>query len=285
MPIQNGKHMAKVAELIRQAWGAESEALTTLPETLCPTNLAQAYGIQHAVSERVGATGGWVVWGKDHSSRLACAPIPLAGIHPSPTQLWGRRSAPCRLVPGIGVRVGESLPDYDASFSDERIVATIGSCHAAVGVRQPRIVCDARRDDLTAVADGGGYASLVYSPDGTPWGDAGFLPGRVCTAAAGKEITAQGVEVGRDVIGALHWLAHEGSRWAGGLMVGHLVMVAAETGVAEVPPIASAKVSIDGLGSVELCFSSDATHPAPPSPPIRSPWLSWLKLSMRTSGQ
>ncbi len=125
--IRDGKDVAKAATLILQAWNDESKALTLLPEPLRPENLAQAYAIQHAVSEGLGAIGGWVVWSSPLAGGLACAPIPLACVHPSPAQLSSGRSALLRLVPGIGIRIGESLPDYDAPFSHERIVDAIGS--------------------------------------------------------------------------------------------------------------------------------------------------------------
>lgn len=284
MTIQHGKDIAKAAALILQAWSDERKALTTLPNSLRPGNLAQAYSIQHAVSEGLGAIGGWIVWRSPFATAFACAPLPLASIHPSPALLSGGRSTVRRLVPGIGVRIGKNLPDYDAPFGHERIVGAIGSCHAAIGVRQPRIVGDADGNDLITLADGDGYAFLIYNRDGTAWRDAGLQLGRVHAAIAGKEIAARSVEAGRNVIAALHWLAHEGSRWAGGLMVSHFVMVAAETEGVEVPPDAAAEVSIEGLGRVEVRFSCDTRRPVPPSRLSRSLWPSWLKPSMRTSG-
>lgn len=285
MTVQNGKDIAKAAALILQAWNDENEGLPAFPEPLRPGNLTQAYGIQHAVSEGLGAIGGWVVWPSSLAGGFACAPIPIAGIHPSPARLSGMRSTLHRLVPGIGIRIRKSLPDYDAPFSHDQIMAAVESGHVVIGVRKPRIAGDARCDDLTALADSGGYASLVYSPDGTPWRDAGLLLDRIRIAVAGKETAERSVDAGRDVIAALHWLAHEGSRWAGGLMVGHLIMVAAQTDEVEVSSDSMAEVSIGGLGSAKVCFSSDAKRPAPPSPYFRSLWPSWLRPSTRTSGQ
>lgn len=276
--IRDRKDVAEAATLILQAWNDESKAPPLLPEPLRPENLAQAYAIQHAVSEGLGAIGGWVVWSSPLAGGLACTPIPLACVHPSPARLSSGRPTLPRLVPGIGIRMGESLPDYDAPFSPERVADAIRSCQAAIGIRQPRIA----GDGLIALADGDGYAALVYSPDGPPWRDAGLLPGRVHIAITGKETAAPSMEIGHDDVAALHWLAHEGSRWAGGLMVGHLVMIVAKTEEIEVPPDAEAKVSIEGLGSVEVRFRSDTRRPTPSSLHLCRPWSTWLLSVMRS---
>ncbi len=257
MPIHTGKDIEQAATLILQAWRNPGKPLTKLPDPLRPANLAHAYGIQQAVSKELGAIGGWLIWQSPDRANLLCAPLPLASIHPSPMHLASVRWTYRRLGPKICLRIGASLPDYDAPYSRDRIIAAIESCHAAVEVRQPRFAGAGALDALTALADSVGYGCLVHCRQGVPWGDGVVLRHDLQVVVGNTEISARAMDPGYDVIEALRWLVNEGSRWAGGLMVGHLVAIAAGEDEIQAPRDLLVRVVTGGLGSIEVSFDSD----------------------------
>jgi 2-keto-4-pentenoate hydratase len=263
MTIESGKDMETAAELILQAWSNPAESLASLPEPLRPANLADAYGIQQALSRRLGTIGGWAIWDSDRLNSLLCAPLPLASIRLSPAHLVKEHWTYRRIVPRICVRVGASLPDYDAPYSRDRIIAAIESCHAGVEVRQPRFVEPGALDALTALADGDGYGCLVYDREGLAWRNADPLRGEVRILVGNTELPSRPIVKGWDVIDAVCWLANAASHWAGGLMVGHLVTVPTGAEEIDVPPDMPVRVVIGALGTVELEFGSGETRKRP----------------------
>ncbi len=277
MPIQTGKDIEQAAELLLRTWSDPNRPLTALPEPLRPANLAHAYGVQQAVSQRLGHIGGWIVWQSHAIGGLLCAPIPLASLHPSPARLASELWTCRRLVPRICLRIGASLPDYDAPYNRDRIIAAIECCHAAVEVRQPRFADASALDALTALADSVGYGCLVQGRQGTPWRGGVALHGDVRIVMGNTEMPARVVDAGLDVIEALRWLANDGTHWAGGLMVGHVVAIEAGTHEIQAPPDVPVRVIIDSLGSAEVRFN----HDKPRSRPAHRLLREWVRRWMR----
>ena len=184
--------MGKAADLLLQVWNDPNRKLGSLPDDFRPGNLAHAYRIQQAVSRGLGAIGGWTISRSEALDSLVCAPLPLASIHLSPTCLASGHWTYRRLVPRICFRLGACLPDYDAPYSDDRIIAAIESCHVAIEVRQPRFADAHALDALTALADSNGYRCLVYSRQGLSWQSTAPLHGE------GRIIVESRDDSGRD---------------------------------------------------------------------------------------
>jgi hypothetical protein len=267
--------MGKAADLLLQVWNDPNRKLGSLPDDLRPGNLAHAYGIQQAVSRGLGAIGGWTISRSEALDSLVCAPLPLASIHLSPTCLASGHWTYRRLVPRICFRLGACLPDYDAPYSDDRIIAAIESCHVAIEVRQPRFADAHALDAMTALADSNGYRCLVYSRQGLSWQSTAPLHGEGRIIVGSKTMPAGIMETSQETLGALRWLANHASRWAGGLMVGHLVTVAARTQEIDVPADVPIRVMVDGLGNVDMQFNSDERRVRPVDRNLRRFWTRW----------
>ncbi len=88
---------------------------------------------------------------------------------------------------------------------------------------------------------------------------------------------ARAVDAGLDVIEALRWLANDRARWAGGLMVGHVVAIEAGTDEIQAPPDVPVRVIIDGLGSAEVRFNHDEAR-SRPAPGLLCEWVRrWMR--------
>ena len=158
MAMPTGKDMGKAADLLLQVWNDPNKKLASLPDDLRPGNLAHAYGIQQAVSQGLGAIGGWTIWRSVALNSLVCAPLPLASIHPSPTCLASGHWTYRRLVPRICFRLGTCLPDYDApaTWSLLRLGRRKSRCRRMFRFRSSLSAEEAWTCSSTAMDDGSG---------------------------------------------------------------------------------------------------------------------------------
>ena len=273
--MRTAAEAGQAAALVLRAWGEPDKALSDLPEDLRPANLAHAYAIQQAVSRSLGAVGGWTIETAGAPALLTCTPIPLAAIRRGPTHFAGRQWTLRRVEARICVRIGSSLPDYDAPFGRDRVVAAIESCHAALMVQQPRITDPGALDPLTSLADSHGHACLVYGAHGSPWETVDLAGTQARMLLGEKEVTARTMQPNFDPVETLQWLANEGARWGGGLLVGQLIAFAIGMREIHVPADTPARLVAAGLGEVSVHFAGDVLRALPAAP---RPWLHWARL-------
>lgn len=223
-----------------------------LPEGLRPQNLAQAYGIQQAVSREQGAIGGWQICPGEAASGLASAPLPLSSLYPEPAQLPMLGNRQFALVPCVALRIGRSLPGYDAPFGEGEIAAAVESTHPAVLVVDAEVEGTIGNDQLTAIAESCAAVSLVYGK-GTPG-----LPGSamvevsVAHWSGGKRKRILGTIEPGNFLTRLGNLANVGAVWGGGLLVGQMVAFALATEKIPFEAGAWMKLVIGRFGKVEI---------------------------------
>ena len=109
MTLTDTERADQAAGLLFAAWTHPERLLHGLPEELRPTDEAQAYAIQQALSPRLGRIGGWKVGAANAQAPCTCAPMPLDGVHKAPARLpsanWRTRGVEAE----IAVRLGHSL--------------------------------------------------------------------------------------------------------------------------------------------------------------------------------
>jgi hypothetical protein len=107
------------------------------------------------------------------------------------------------------------------------------------------------------LADSNGYGCLVYDQVGVAWQAADLCRGEVRVIVGDIEIAPRAIWAGWDVVEAVRWLANDASRWAGGLMVGHLVAVPTGAKDVQVPADVPVHVMVGGLGRVDIQVDND----------------------------
>lgn len=249
---------AAVDQLIERAALAlvdrHAEALShgPLPETLRPRNLPQAYGIQQAVSRERGAIGGWQICSAGPDSKPASAPLPLAALRPEPARLRVANQR-MRLKPALAFRLGASLPEYDAPFSERAVAAAIESTHPAILLVDSRADEEGAGDDrLTAIAAGCGAAGLIYGRAMPGLPDAEMTELRAIHWSGARHDSVRGTVPIGNFLRSLTWLANFGASWSGGLMVGQMVAIPLACGAIPLKPGAWTKLVIEGFGTVTV---------------------------------
>ncbi|MGH7154949.1 MAG: hypothetical protein ACREF3_13570, partial [Acetobacteraceae bacterium] len=215
--------------------------------------LAQAYGIQESISSGLGAIGGWRICQAGSQAKRACAPLPLASLRPEPARLVIGEAASVRLKAGICFRVGRSLADYDAPYTREQVLAAIASCHPAVDVLQPPIA--ALEGDLPSVADGCAHDQLVYGRPTPAWWEVNISQIPVSIFQGGRRTFSVVTGPAEDAVSLLQWLANQGTRWSGGLMVSQLATIDLATPEIVIRPDQPARIVLGWLGAITLRFA------------------------------
>ena len=252
--MQTGETVEQAADQILAAWRNPVDLPARLPDKLRPGNLAQAYGVQQAVSTRLGAIGGWRICRSDSEPRCACAPLPLASVRPAPAHVITAGEVSARVEAELCFHVGRNLPDYDAPYTREQILAAIESRHPGVAVLNTHFTDPDALDRLTTVADGCGHRYLVYGQAAPDW--SAFNPDHVAISVlqGGRRGFSRVATPPDDAVALLQWQANEGSRWAGGLMVGQWVAIGVEAGEIRIRTDQPARVVMGGLGAGNLRF-------------------------------
>lgn len=255
MAVSAGGKIAQAADTILAAWRGPDHGPIRLLEDVRPRNLAQAYGIQEAVSGELGAIGGWQICKPPAEAELACAPLPLASIRPAPARVPKSGDATVSLSTEICFRLGRSLPDYDAPYTRDQVRAAIESCHPAVAVLRPRPIDPGLSDALTAIANSCGHWRLVHGKPAPDWPRLVTGPIAINVLQTGVPAFPHDVDWTEDPIGLLQWLANRGARWAGGLTVGQWVAIGLGGGELEIRTDRPVCIIVGSLGSIDLQFT------------------------------
>lgn len=222
---------------------------------LRPANLAQAYGIQQAVSRERGAIGGWRICHPVSETKCACAPLPIATIRPTPARIVVDGEPEVRLEPQLCFRIGRNLPDYDAPYTRAQVLAAIESCHPGVAVLNPRGAGASAQDPLAAIAESCGYRALVYGRALPEWPTIGVDCARISVMQGGQLVFSEPAAGMTDAAELLQWLANHGARWGEGLAVRQWVAIGLAAGEMRVATDNPVRVVLGSLGSVDLRFA------------------------------
>ena len=242
------------------------QRIAVLPDECRPASLDEAYTVQTALSERLGATHG-AVCGRKIGCTTPVMQRYLQIAHPCAGALYERRThtAPATVAyadhwrPGveceIAVRLGQTLPTAAAPFDRAAIADAVEACMAAIEIVDDRYDDFRALDTPTLIADDFFSAGAVLGPPVTAWRD-------VDLAAAGGTMAINGTPVGAgtgaDVMGhpfeALTWLANHAAASGRPLAAGDVVLTGSVVETKWVEPGDTVLVAIEGLGEAGVTF-------------------------------
>lgn len=255
MTVDTTAQVQKAAEILLAGWNDPRHRPAAFPDELHPTDLAQAYAIQEAVSAAQGAVGGWKVGAAGPDALPNCAPMPLSGIHRAPAHLsaatWPMRGMEAEIC----FRMGATLEPRAAPYTRAEVLVAIASCHPAIEVIESRFADRTKLDPPTLLADSNMHGCFVHGAEVQGWRDIDFSAERVRLFVDGKEAATRVANPAGDMIRLVQWLADEGARWAGGLQAGQVITTGSWTGITFVGASAKVRAVFDHAGEAALDFS------------------------------
>ena len=247
---------ADTAALLLSAWRDPSQKLLALPGVLHVADEAAAYAVQRRVAESLGPIGGWKVGASGPTAPPTCAPMPAAGIHPSPARIPAGRHALRGIEAEISFRLGADLPPREQPYGRAEVIAAIACCLPAIEVLDSRFTDPDAQDKLALLADFSTHGGFVYGAPATDWQGIDFAAETVRVLVDGAELKSATANPAGDMIRLIQWLADAGAHWAGGLRAGQYVTCGSWTGKDFLAPGAQAQVEFAHAGSVALEFTA-----------------------------
>jgi hypothetical protein len=246
---------ADTATLLLSAWRDPSQKIIALPAVLAVKDEQAAYTVQRRVSEGLGAIGGWKVGAPGPQGAPNCAPLPAAGIHPSPLRLdagpFGLRGVEAE----IAFRLGADLPPRSEPYGRAEVIAAIAYCLPAIEVLDSRFTDPNEQSALSLLADLNSHRALVYGAPAANWQGIDFAAESVRLLVDGQELKTATANPAGDMIRLIQWLADAGAHWAGGLRAGQYVTCGSWTGKDFVRPGAQVQIEFAHAGSAAVEFA------------------------------
>ena len=222
-----------------------------LPAELRPVTNEDALAIQKAMMELAGdEVGGWKTV-LPAGDTLNVAPIFSKTIHnqsPCPIRL---DKGVCRIEPEIGFRFKQDLPPRETDYSDDEIIAAIGSVHLALELIENRYHGVEEVTYLENLADCLFNQGMFVGPE---------IP--LDKAIAAKEIDFvlsqaearpfKGQHPNRGPILPVLWLANFLREQGIGIQAGQVIITGSFAGVHEVQPNREFTLEYSGLGRMML---------------------------------
>ena len=247
---------ADAAALLLSVWQDPTQKLNALPTVLAPTDDDSAEAEPHRVTAGLGPIGGWKVGAAGPDAPPNCAPMPAAGIMPSPARFPAVHGALRGVEAEISFRLGADLPPREAPYGRAEIIAAIAYCLPAIEVLDSRFVDPAAMDRWSLLADLSTHGAFVYGPPAADWQGIDFAREPVEVAINGTVVKTSSANPAGDMIRLIQWLADAGTRWAGGLRAGQYVTCGSWTGKDIAPPGGQVQVSFAHAGSVSVEFGA-----------------------------
>ena len=243
------------------------QRIAVLPDACRPASLDEAYAVQAALSERLGATHG-AVCGRKIGCTTPVMQRYLEIAHPCAGTLYENRTyaAPATVAyadhwrPGveceIAVRLGQALPTAEAPFGRAAVADAVEACMAAIEIVDDRYEDFRALDTPTLIADDFFSAGAVLGPPVSAWRDVDLAAAGGTMAINGKSV---GAGTGADVMGhpfeALTWLANHAAASGRPLQTGDVVLTGSVVETKWVEPGDTVRVAIEGLGEASVTFA------------------------------
>jgi 2-keto-4-pentenoate hydratase len=244
---------ARAATLLIEA-RRSGKGLAGLPADCRPDSADDAYAIQDAVAQRLGAIEGWKTGAPAPEAEPAYAPIFTVIAGP------GRFPAAAQRLFGVeaelAFRLARDLPKRGTPYTRDEIVAAIASMHPAIELVDTRFADFAKVDALSKIADNQSNGALIHGPAVAGWQSLGLD-----LARPPIEVTIDGTMAARttgnsggDPLRLLTALANHCTRRTGGLREGDMITTGSITGVAFAKPGSVVVADFGRLGTVRLEF-------------------------------
>ncbi len=246
---------ADTAALLLSAWRDPTQKIIAFPAVLAPKDEAGAYHVQRRVAEGLGPIGGWKVGASGPTAPPTCAPMPAAGIHPSPSRVTGSGTSLRGVEAEIAFRLGADLPPRTEPYGRAEVIAAISYCLPAIEVLDSRFTDPDAQDKWALMADLSIHAGFVFGAPAADWQGIDFTRETVRVLVDGQEIKTATANPAGDMIRLIQWLADAGTHWAGGLKAGQYVTCGSWTGKDFVGVSAQVQVEFAHAGSATVEFT------------------------------
>ncbi|MGV6874016.1 2-keto-4-pentenoate hydratase [Pseudochelatococcus sp. B33] len=227
--------------------------IVDLPDTLRPTSWQAAYAIQDALIARLGPVVGWKVGAKDAAAEPFRAALTGQTVLLSPATVAHTGHAVLGVEAETVYRFDRALPPRERPYTEEEVLAAVGSVHAAVELVDTHFAVWKGASHLSQIADQFNHAHLIVG-SGRETGlsvDAAHQP--VKLVVNGETIIEQrGGNGAGPSARLLAWLASRGAVSHGGIKEGAYVTTGTWTGITFVAPRTRVEVTFEGIGSVAV---------------------------------
>jgi 2-keto-4-pentenoate hydratase len=214
-----------------------------------PSNDAEAYRVQKAVAQRLGAPAlAWKV-GAAHAEAIPnCAPI--FAVHTAGTPI--RVEANTGVEVEIAFKLGRAFAAAATPPARTEVEAAITSAHVVLEVCASRLADGLKAPPHLQLADNGSNLGLIVGPSIPDWRriDWNRLVTRLI-ADGTPLVETTGGHTTRGLPALLHWLVGHVVTERGGLAAGTIVTCGSWMGIRWVAPPATVKGVFDGVGELE----------------------------------
>lgn len=223
--------------------------ISGLDDGLAPATLDDAYAVQDAILDQIGAVGGWKVAPKpDDDPR--CSVIPKAWILPTGSKM--------RLPPGGEVEVETAIVlahDLPPNPTEAQVLAAIGTVALAIEVLGSSFADRRKQPTLDPIADLQSNAAVIVAPGIADWRylDLGALD--FALAQDGVPMIGPQRHAGlSDALPCLIWLATHAAQRGHPLTAGTVIITGARLGPL---PVSAGKVTASSpiLGETSVHFA------------------------------
>ena len=246
----------RIATAARRLLDARRTRTRITLDDLALTEAAHAYAVQDLVIQSLGPIGGWKVGAKGPDREPTCAPLPAAGILATPATLpdgaWRVRGIETELA----LRIDTDLPERDAPYTLEEVIAAIGAVLPSIEVVETRLREFPKAAPLAMLADLGAHGALVTGA-AQPF-QSGLLATQKLAAQqwfGDKQVAdSVGGNPAQDLGRVLVWLAKHCASRGLGLRQGQIVTTGSCTGMLFAPAACRVRGMVVGLGGCEVGF-------------------------------
>jgi len=244
-----------------------------LPEACRPTTISEGHAIQDAVARALGdevggykgappsrpdpsqkrdESDGTAPWSNPEGVR---AIIFRSTIHASPCVFPSSAAPQCGIESEIAFRFREDLPPRATPYSREEIAAVVDA-YPAIEIVSSRYAAPKERTFLDKVADCVSNSGFVYGPKCTDWQKLRLAELRVKLVVNGETIVDKVGGHPRNDPFAIVDAIVEMMRPTVGMKAGQFITCGSHTGLPYFKPGDVCIVSFEGLGEVQVTFSS-----------------------------
>lgn len=226
--------------------------LVDLPEAERPTSWAEAYAIQNELVARMGGkVTGWKVGAADTQAEPFRAALTERTILLSPAEASHAGHTVLGVEAETVYRFDKALPTRDAPYSEDEVLAAVGSVHAAIELVDTRFSAWKVAGQLSQVADQFSHSALIVGA-GREAGiqvDADNQPVRLSFNGE-VVVERRGGNTAGPARRLLAWMANEGTRSHGGIEAGTYITTGSWTGIIFVAPRTRIEAVFEGIGGV-----------------------------------
>ncbi|HXR20498.1 MAG TPA: hypothetical protein VN757_11265 [Steroidobacteraceae bacterium] len=253
------RRAAEYLAQLRRAGTLPAARPRSLPADLAPHSEQQAYAVQRALTQTLGArVGAWKV-AMSSATQGSAAPIFAEDLYHSPAQV------PCVIGDSLGLEPEvafsvrcdlPSLPD-GGHYRQAEIIDAIDAAYAAIEIVVSRFQSHDGATPLDRLADNISNAGLVLSAPCNDWRRLDFrtvpleLTLRSADGVRVQHCSRGGHPLG-EPLAALLWLLNDRTHGLGGLRAGEVVTTGSYAGLHHAARGSRVSVDFAGLGAVAL---------------------------------